>query len=110
MSTKTTWKFNTVSFGPLCQLRSVKFNCMRDSKPQRCIQHHNPLKVKRNGTNRDKHKNEALKQTFATNYFKISCKYTQGMLSNWKVCFNVCNIRIFDESLCNLGNVNETVT
>ena len=75
-------KCNTVSFGLVCQFWSVNIKCMRDSEPQCCVQQHNLLKVKRNGTNRDKHKNEASKQTFATNYFKISCKYTQGMLSN----------------------------
>ena len=52
---------------------------MRDSKPQRCVQQHESLKVTRNATNREKHINETLKQAFATNLFKISCKYTQGM-------------------------------
>ena len=64
----------------------------------------------RNETNRDKHINEASEQTFANNLFKISCKHTQGMLSNWKICFNVTNIRTDDELFCNLGKVNETVT
>ena len=82
---------------------------MRDSKPQRCVQQHKSLKVTRNATNRDKHINEASKQTFANNLFKMLCKYTHGMLSNWKICFNVINIRTYDESLCNLGKINETV-
>ena len=31
------------------------------------------------------------------------------MLSNWKICFNVINIPTYDESMCNLGKLNETV-
>ena len=31
------------------------------------------------------------------------------MLSNWKICFNVINIQTYDESLSNLGKLNETV-
>ena len=64
---------------------------MRDSKPRRFVQQHKSLKVTRNATNRDKHINEASKQIFANNHFKLSCKYTQGMLSNWKICFDVFN-------------------
>ena len=82
---------------------------MRDSTPQGCVQHHKSLKVPRNGTNPDEHINEALKQTFANNLFKISCKYTQGMFSNWKICFNVINKRTYHEFLCILGKINETV-
>ena len=82
---------------------------MRDSKPQRCVQQHKSLKLTRNAGNSVKHINEASKQTFANNLFKILYKYTQGMLSNWKICFNVINIRTFDELLCNLGKINETV-
>ena len=77
---------------------------MRDSKPQ-----HKSLKVTRNATNRDKHINEASKQIFADNLLKVSCKYRQGMLSNCRFCFNVFNIRIYDELLCNLSNIIETV-
>ena len=73
---------------------------MRDSESQRSVQHHKSLKVPRNATNRNKHINEASKQTFANNLFKISCKYTQGMLSNCKICFNIINKRIDDENLC----------
>ena len=29
------------------------------------------------------------------------------MLSNWKICFNVLNIRTDDEDLCNLSKLNE---
>ena len=65
---------------------------MRDSKQQ-----HKLLKVTRNTTNRDKHINEASKQAFANNLFKLSCKYTQDMLFKWKICFNVFNIRTEDE-------------
>ena len=54
--------------------------CIRDSKPQGCVQQHKLLKVIRNATNRDKHINKASKQTFANFLFKILCKYT-------KVCF-----------------------
>ena len=71
---------------------------MHDSKPQ-----HNSLKVKRNAKNRDKHINEASKQTFANNLNKISCKHTQGMLSKWKICFNVFNKKTYDEFLRNLS-------
>ena len=82
---------------------------MRDSKPQRSVQQLKSLKVTRNATNRDKHINEASKQTFADNLFKMSCKCTQGMLSNWKICFNVINIRTYDDFFCNLSKVTETV-
>ena len=67
---KTTSKCNTDSFGPVCQLWSVNPNCMRDSKPQCCVQQQKSLKVNRNATNRNKHINEASKQTFAINLFK----------------------------------------
>ena len=80
---------------------------MRDSKPQRCVQQHKLLKVTRNATNRDKHINEASKQTFANNFFKISCKYMQNMLSNWKICLNIINITTYDERLCKLSKDNE---
>ena len=76
---------------------------VRDSKPQ-----HKTLKVTVNDTNRDKHINEASTQTFAYYVFKISCKYTPGMLSNWKICFNVLIIRTYDAFLCNLSKNNET--
>ena len=75
---------------------------MRDSKPQRCVQQHKSLKVTRNATNQVKHINEASKQIFAYSYVKISCKYTQSMLSNWKICFNVFYIRTYDETMRNL--------
>ena len=78
----------TGSFGPVCQLWSIKLKCMRDSKQQ-----HKLLKVTRNTTNRDKHINEASKQAFANNLFELSWKYTQIMLFKWKICFNVFNIR-----------------
>ena len=73
---------------------------MRDSKQQ-----HKLLKVTRNATNRDKHINETSKQFFAKNVFKISCKFTQGMLCIWKICFNVLNIQTSDEVLCNLNKI-----
>ena len=44
---------------------AVTYNCVRDSKPQRCVQQHKSLKVPRNATNRNKHINEASKQTLA---------------------------------------------
>ena len=78
-----------ISFGPVCQLSSITFKCMRDSKPQRCVQHHKSLKVTQNAINRDKHINEALKQIFANNLVKISYKNMQGKPFNWNVCFNV---------------------
>ena len=86
---KTTSNCNTNSFGPVCQLWSITFKCMRDSTPQRCVQHHKPLKVTQNAINRDKHINEALKQIFANNLVKISYKNMQGKPFNWNVCFNV---------------------
>ena len=67
---------------------------MRDSKSQ-----HTSLKVTQSALNRNKHMNEACKQSFANNSFKISRKYTQGMISNCKICFNVFNIRHYDEFL-----------
>ena len=82
---------------------------MHDSRQQCCIQQHRSLKMNRNAINRDKHINEAAKQTFANNFFKVSCKYIQGMFSNWKICFNVINIRTYHESLSNLSKINETV-
>ena len=81
-TTKTNSKCNTDSFGPVCQLWTVTIKHMRDSKPQRCVQHDKSLKVTRNVTKRDKHINDASKQNFANNLFKISCKYTQGMPSS----------------------------
>ena len=66
---------------------------MRDSKPQRCVQHHKLLKVTRNAINRDKHINEASKQTFANNLFEILCKCTQGMIFNRNICGNAFNQR-----------------
>ena len=85
---------NADSFGPVCQLWSVNHKCMHDSKPQ-----HNSLKVPRSAKNRDKHINEASKQTFANNLIKKLCKHTQGMLSNWKFYFNAFNTKTFDEFL-----------
>ena len=70
-NTKAIWKCNTESFGPVWQLFFVTLKCMRDSKPQCCVQQHKSLKVTRHGTNRDKNINEALKQIFANNLFKI---------------------------------------
>ena len=74
---------------------------MRDSKPQRCVQQLKSLKVTRNATSRDKHINEASKQTFANNLFKKSCKNTKGLLSKWKICFNVINKQTYDKLLSN---------
>ena len=82
---------------------------MRDSKPQRFVQQHKSQKLTRNATNRDKHINEALKQIFAHNYFQISCRDTQGMLSNWKICLIFLNIRTYDEFLFSLSKINKTV-
>ena len=53
---------------------------MRNSKPQRCIQQHKSLKMTRNPTNRDKHINEASKQTFPAISFKCH-------VNTRKVCF-----------------------
>ena len=80
---------------------------MRDSKLQRCVQQHKSLKVIRNATNRDKPINEASKQTFANSLFKMSCKYTQGMLSNYKICFNAINIPNYVDFLRKLSKINE---
>ena len=78
---------NADSFGPVCHLWFVTLKCMRENRPQQ-----KSLKVTRNASSRNKHINEASKQSFANNLIKISCKHTQGMLSNWKICFNVFNI------------------
>ena len=80
---------------------------MRDSKPQSCVQQHKSFKVTQNATNLNKHINEASKQAIANNLFKMSCKYTQGMFSIWKVCFNVIDIRTYDELLCNLSQLSK---
>ena len=64
----------------------------------------------RNATNGDKHINEATKQTFANNLFKISCKYTQGKLSNRKICFNVLSKQYYNNVLCILSKINEVST
>ena len=39
------------SFGSVCQLLPVSVNCMRDSKPQRCVQQHRSFEVSQNPTN-----------------------------------------------------------
>ena len=52
-----------------------------------------------NATNGDKRINEASKQTFDNNLFKVSCKYTQDMFSSEKICFNVVNLQNYDEFL-----------
>ena len=70
---------------------------MRYSKPQRCVQQHNSSKEKEIATNGDQHINEASKQTFANNLFQILHKYTQGMLSNPKICFNALKIRNYED-------------
>ena len=82
---------------------------MCDNKPQPCVQQHKSLKVPRNATNRDKHINEASKQTFANNRFKMSRKDTQSKLSNWMICFNVINIPTYDKLLCSLSKINKIV-
>ena len=82
---------------------------MKDSKPQHCVQQHKLLKMKLNATNRDKHIKEASKQTSSNNLFKVSCKYTQSMLFNWKICFNVINIQTYDELMCSLSKSTEFV-
>ena len=78
---------------------------MRDSKPQRCVQRHKSLKVTQNATNPNKHINETFKRSFVNKFIKISRKYTQGMFSNGKICFNVFNIRTYGELLCNLAKL-----
>ena len=77
-TTKTTSNCNTNSFGPVCQLSSITFKCMRDSKPQRCVQHHKSLEVTQNAINRDKPINEAFKHIFCQqcgeNIIQKTCK------------------------------------
>ena len=70
---------------------------MRVSKPQHCVQQHNSSKEKEIATNGDQHINEASKQTFANNLFQISHKYTQGVLSIFKICFNALKIRNYED-------------
>ena len=88
-TTKTTSNCNTNSFGPVRQLSFITFKCMRDSKPQRCVQHHKSWEVTQNAINRDKPINETFKQIFANNLVKISYKNMQDKPLNWNVCFNV---------------------
>ena len=33
----------------------------------------------------------------------------QGLLSNWKICFNVFNLVSYDEFWCNLSKINKNV-
>ena len=40
---------------------------------------------------------------------QILIKYTQGMLSNWKICFNVFNIQNYDKVLYLLNENNEAL-
>ena len=82
---------------------------MRDSKPQCYVQQLERLKGTRNATNGDKHRNEATKQTFTNSLFKILCKYTQGMLSNRKICFNVLSKQYYNDVLFVLSEINESV-
>ena len=73
------WKNNlqvTGSFGPVCQIWSIKLKCMRDSKQQ-----HKLLKVTRNTTNRDKHINEASKQALPT-------IFSNYHVNTRKICFS----------------------
>ena len=58
------------------------FKCRRDNKPQNCVQKHKSIKVRQNAANRDKHINEASKQIFASNLFKMS-------YNTPKVCFQI---------------------
>ena len=78
----------------MCQLWSVTVKCMRDSETQCSFQQHKSLPVKRNATNEDKHINEASKQIFANNLFKISCTYTRIVLFKRKICLNALNVPI----------------
>ena len=82
---------------------------MRESEPESCAQQHRMLKVTINPTNRDKHINEASKQVFVDNLFKKSSKYTQGMLSSWKICFNTFKIQNYDDCFCILNETNKTL-
>ena len=116
--TKSTSKCNIESFWPVCKFWFDTHKCIHDSqcpgyiyglRLQDWYQQHKLLKVTWNSTNRCKHKKQASKQSFANNLFQISCKYTQGLLSKWKLCFNGFNIRIYDEVLCSLSKINEIV-
>ena len=82
---------------------------MRDSKQQRCAQQHAALKLPRNAKNGDKHINEASKQTFANNLFKISFKTRQSVFSIRSIYFNAFNIRNYDKVECILIQIDETV-
>ena len=106
---KKSSKSNTNWFGRVCKLWSITLYCKRDSKPQRCVQQHNSLELKRNAKNRNKHINEASKQTFANILAKILCTNMPNMLSNWKICLKIINISNYDQSLSNLRKVSENV-
>ena len=69
---------------------------MRDSKPQRCVQHQRPLEGTHSATNGDQQINETPKQTFANNLFKASCRYSQGMLSDRRNNFNFLKRRNYE--------------
>ena len=106
---KNNFKYHKDSFGPVCQIWSVNLTCMRDSKPQCCVQQHKSLKITRNPTNRNKHINEASKQTFATIFLKYHA-------NTRKVCFPIGRFvsmssihELMNERLCNLSKFKETV-
>ena len=68
------------SIGPVCLIWFVNLNCMRDSKPQHCVQQHKSLKMKPNATNQDKHIKEASKKLLLTIFSKSHANIR-------KVCF-----------------------
>ena len=70
---------------------------MRESKPQRCVQHHSSLKVTRNATNRDKHINEASKKTFDNNLLEMSFNYAQCMILFARYSLHIINTPTDDE-------------
>ena len=82
---------------------------MRDSKQQRCAQQHAALKVPQNATNGNKHINEASKQTFANNRFKISLKTRQSVFSIRSIYFNAFRMQNDDKVVCILIQIDETV-
>ena len=64
---------------------------MRNSKPQLCVQMHESLRVTQTAKNWVKHINEASKQIFANNLFKISCTVNtrKAVFPNRKISFKI---------------------
>ena len=73
---------------PVCQLWLDSSNCMRGNHHTPCVHEDKLPRVARIARN-DKKTHKTLRHNFSSNQFKKTCKYTPGMVCNWKICFNV---------------------